>query len=190
MINFTAPAVALALAFRQSASRRRREQQRRYVTRVDKIPPPPPSRRALLAAAPFGIVAGVRFDPGVIGPETPGGGLIFATAIVRLYATGPVIHENSAHAQLGELSARVNDAGNLEITRTGAAGAIAYLAATIDETLAGRGIIAGASGGLAKTVVILYDTDIGRRVRCDSSNVVGPTSNLWLLWIVYPPAVT
>lgn len=149
------------------------------------------SRRDVGAAAALAAAAGLtRRDGDVIAPETPGSGLIFATAIVRLYAGGPVIHENSAHAQLGELSARANDAGNLEITRTGASGAIAYLAATIDESLAGRGIIAGASGGLAKTVVILYDTDTGRRVRCDSPAVVGPTSNLWMLWIVYPPPAT
>lgn len=149
------------------------------------------SRRDVGAAAVLAAGAGLlRRDGNVIAPPTPGGGLIFSTVIVRLYRTGPEIHENSVHAQLGNVSVRINDGGNLEITRDAAGGAIAYVAATVDETLAACGIIAGASGGLGKTIVRLYDTRAGMLRRPDSRVLASPTSNLWILWIEYPPAAS
>lgn len=138
---------------------------------------------AIVAALATTGAAAVASDT-VVAPSADGSQVRISSCVIRLYTSGPQMYENDGHACLGVTSVRINTAGNLEISRT-SGGPIAYVSAAADETLARRGIIAGASGGLGTTVIVLYDTDTGRRVRPDSTAVASSQSNLWLLWIEY-----
>ena len=121
---------------------------------------------------------------GVVAPSADGSQIKVSSCVIRLYASGPQLYDNGGHACLGVTSVHINSGGNLEINRL-SNGPISFVSAATDESLAARGIIAGASGGLGTTMVILYDTDTGRRVRPNSTAVASAQSNLWLLWVEY-----
>lgn len=102
--------------------------------------------------------------------------------VVRFYDTGPKVHVNGSHLCPRVTSVDVDDAGFLVIRRSGSR-PIQSVSASPDETLAARGIFAGASGGGSTTRVRFFDTTTGKTVRADSPALQGPRANVWLTWV-------
>jgi hypothetical protein len=104
--------------------------------------------------------------------------------IIRLLSTGPVILNDANHAASPRITGVSVDAasGNLIITHDPVLKVISGVI-TIDETLAGRGIIAGASVGLSQTIVVFYSTVTHSHVRADSAAVTGSSSNIFASWM-------
>lgn len=102
--------------------------------------------------------------------------------VIRFYPTGPEIHENSAHKCTGANSVSVNNSGDLFI-ESDWHGAVLSIAVSPDESLIQRGIIAGASDGLGKTVIKFWSTKEEKHIRADSSVIVCKYCNLWITWI-------
>lgn len=131
-----------------------------------------------------------------------------ASGCIRLYETGPQWHINSRHQTFGfktteplldpegnpvldeagnpitiPYNPMITSAGDLYIrlleTRT-----VGYAAASVDETLAAKGVWAGISGGVSDCTIRLRKTGLGR---LDLNNpahwnsVRGDESNLWAL---------
>lgn len=107
---------------------------------------------------------------------------------IRLLHTGPVVLDGPSHHAAGITSVEINSSGDLEI-RHDPGGVIISITAAIDETLALRGILAGASGGAGRTVVRLYSTKTGGHVRADGPEATGWASNLWMTWLARPAGV-
>ena len=107
--------------------------------------------------------------------------------VIRFTPGGPVIHVNATHACTGAESVTVDPDGALRIDQSGHGGRIASVTVAVDETLAGRGVSCGASGGVGITVVRCFNAATGTLIRADSPQLVGPTSNLWLTWVRIPP---
>jgi hypothetical protein len=104
-------------------------------------------------------------------------------AIIRLLSTGPVVLNDVNHVASPHITGVSIDAnGNLVITHD-PVNKVQSAAITIDETLAGRGIICGASVGLSSTIVTFYSTVTHAHVRADSSAVTGTSSNIFATWI-------
>jgi hypothetical protein len=97
-----------------------------------------------------------------------------------------VIHANATHACTGATSVTVTDNGSLRIDQTGGGGQIVSVTVAVDETLAGRGVSCGASGGVGITLVRCFDSTSGELIPADSSRLVGALSNLWLTWVRIP----
>lgn len=102
----------------------------------------------------------------------------------------PSIHSNAAHISAGCKSVGINPNGRLVVNQTitdPAANPIVFAFAQADETLAGRGITIGASGGTADTEYVLFDAHLGRQLdltkRSDRMRVQGKFSNAWLGWV-------
>lgn len=102
--------------------------------------------------------------------------------VIRFEATGPKIYANSTHLCTGARSVSVDGDGDLVIT-SAPHGPIISMTAEEDETLSRRGILAGPSGGVGRTVVRFYSTKTGAAVRADSPVLQGSYSNLWMTWI-------
>lgn len=141
-------------------------------------------RLTAVAAALAGLLAGVLATPGPAVSEPSG--LLVDGCIVRLLAAGPQILDDAVH----ECSDRVSGVslaanGDLVIAH-GAVAEVVACTVAIDETLASRGVIAGASAGLSSTIVRFYDTGTGASVRADSTAVVGSTSNIFVTWLSVP----
>lgn len=100
---------------------------------------------------------------------------------VRFSPAGPKVHVNRAHECPHVTSVVVED-GMLVVRRSGAR-SIQSVSANPDETLAARGILAGASGGGAITRVRFFDTTTGKPLPADSPKLHGPTANVWLTWV-------
>lgn len=101
---------------------------------------------------------------------------------IRFTANGPAIHANSTHHCTGARALSVAANGDLVI-ESSQHGAIISVTAEEDETLSRKGIQAGASGGLGRTVVRFYSSRTGAAVRADDVALQDPYSNLWMTWV-------
>lgn len=120
-------------------------------------------------------------------PRTP---VVLSGAIVRLPTSGPYLHTNDAHVNVGVNSVSIAPNGDLEV-RHEVPGPVVTAGAFPDETLGGdRGIIAGFSGGMGRSYLRLHDTRLGRRLDLaspdDYARVAGPYANLWLFFMHAP----
>lgn len=150
---------------------------------------------ALGVAALLGLGAGAAASSWMT-PAVPGSDVVVSGCVIRFSnADGtPSIHANAAHMCAGVESVRIDPAtGWVEITQkvTGATqNPILFAQVQTDETLSGRGIIAGATGGTDRTRFVLHDTTLGRtldlRVQADRDRVQGRNSNLWVGWFHVP----
>lgn len=129
----------------------------------------------------FGLLLYLVRDAGALEPSTEVTG-----CVIRFTPSGPAIHVNSTHACTGATSVSVDDDGALRIDQADGPGRIASVTVAVDETLAGRGISCGASGGVGITIVRCFDAATGEYVRADSPRLVGSRSNLWLTWVRIP----
>ena len=112
-------------------------------------------------------------------------GLVIRATCVRLYASGPAIHANPAHITSGVKSVHIGpDDGYLWVVHDGGPPVVAILCSP-DETLTGRGILAGASGGTSHSRVRFTEmtptgpAPLDLRVPSDYEKVAGNYSNLW-----------
>lgn len=155
---------------------------------------------ASLAAAPF-IGRGIQAMSGnrqFMRRPISGRDIVVSGCVVRFSDPdgSPSIHANAAHGAFGVESVGIAPGnGWLEFQQTpmvAPENPIIFVQAQTDETLAGRGIIAGATGGTTSTRVNLYDTRLGRlldlRNRADRMRVQGRNANLWVGWIHVPNA--
>ena len=150
---------------------------------------------ALGVAALAGIGAGAAASSWIT-PAVPGSEIAVSGCVIRFSDPdgSPSIHANAAHMCAGVESVRVDpDTGWVEVaqTMTGATqNPVLFAQVQTDETLAGRGIIAGATGGTDRTRFVLHDTALGRtldlRVQADRDRVQGRNSNLWVGWFHVP----
>lgn len=131
---------------------------------------------ALLAA----FVGGIAITP-VDGPD-----LLLDGCIIRFSSTTPTILETATHHCSERVTSVTIDVNNdLRINHDAIAKVVSVTVA-IDETLAARGIIAGASGGLDNTTVTFFNTITHLKVRPDSASVVGSNSNIFVTWLSVP----
>lgn len=97
----------------------------------------------------------------------------------------PAIHANSQHIAVGVKSISINSDGNLEIKHEG--GPIVAMFASPDETIVGKNIQVGLSGGGGTTVAKFWDGELGRYLDLglgrDWLRIHGAWSNLWLGWL-------
>ena len=133
----------------------------------------------------FGLLIFMTPDVVLDGVEAPPSAEVTG-CVIRFTPTGPVIHVNATHACTGATSVTVNDEGSLRIDQTNGGGRIAAVTVAVDETLAGRGVSCGASGGVGTTLVRCFDSTTGELIRADSPRLVGVLSNLWLTWVRVP----
>lgn len=111
--------------------------------------------------------------------------VFFRGACIRLTADGPVIHVNSAHANVGVTSVAITADGDLEILTDVPEGSkIIAAIAEEDESLSALGIQAGVSGGISRSVVKFYKGTT--RVRADSPTF-GAYSNVWFSLMLLAP---
>lgn len=126
----------------------------------------------------------------------PGNKILVSGCVVRFSnADGsPTFHANGAHLAAGVESVRVNPSnGRLQVIQTvrgAAANPVIFAFAQADETLAGRGIMIGASGGTDDTEYVFYDTKLGHaldlRKQSHRMRLQGKNSNCWLGWVHAP----
>lgn len=113
-------------------------------------------------------------------------------ACIRLYTTGPVLHVNHAHVALGVERVEVGPEGWLWVHHPPGWPVVAILPIP-DETLSGRGIILGASGGTNYSRVKFTHVTAGGAIEldlrspADYAKVAGPASNLWFLVVGHAP---
>lgn len=113
-------------------------------------------------------------------------GLLIDGCVIRLLSTGPAVLDDANHACSPRVTAvSVSAGGDLVVTHDPIAQVVACTVA-IDETLAGRGVIAGASAGLTSTVIRFYSTVSHAVVRADSAAVTGSSSNIFITWLSVP----
>ncbi|USQ81395.1 hypothetical protein NF556_07030 [Ornithinimicrobium faecis] len=123
----------------------------------------------------------------------PGSDVLISGCVVRFSDPEgwPSIHANGAHISAGVESVRVNpNNGRLQVIQTltdAGRNPILFAMIQADETLSGRGIIGGASGGTADTEYVLFDSTQDRaldlREKEDRMRIQGETSNVWLGWV-------
>lgn len=106
--------------------------------------------------------------------------------VVRLYDTGPEIHQDAWHDCTGADAVSINASGDLLIESSHSTPVISVTAA-LDETLARRGVLAGATQGVATTIVRFFDTGTGLAVDADDPAVTGAWSNVWMTWVHQAP---
>ncbi|MBM7784730.1 hypothetical protein [Tenggerimyces flavus] len=128
---------------------------------------------ALLGSA---LVAGVG-----VHADTQAGTAVTGCAI-RFTANGPVIHANATHKCTGATSLAVATNGDLVIT-SAPRGAVVSVTAEEDETLSKKGILAGASGGVGRTVVRFYSAKTGVQIPATDKILQDPLANLWMTWV-------
>lgn len=97
----------------------------------------------------------------------------------------PRVHVNSTHASVGIRSVSIDKEGNLEVIHD-SPGPIVTMWADSDETMIGRQITAGCSGGGGRTKIKLYDNRDQRyldlNVGRDWLRLHDRWSNLWVGW--------
>jgi hypothetical protein len=143
---------------------------------------------ALAAAFLSGAILGPAAVNAVTAPNQDVSDHIrIAGCVIRLYSTGPVAYQNSAHACLGVTSVGMNSSGDVVIHRGGSTNTIVSCTAAIDESMAAKQILAGCSGGGVTSTIKLYKADSGHHVWASSAAVASPASNLWMTWIEYTP---
>lgn len=123
----------------------------------------------------------------------PGDQILISGCVVRFSDPQgwPSLHANAAHVSAGVESVRVNpDNGRLQVIQTltdAAQTPILFAVIQTDETLSGRGIIGGASGGTGDTEYVLFDTTQDRaldlREEEDRMRLQGKNANVWLGWV-------
>lgn len=127
-------------------------------------------------------LAGVVVALAPAAADPPAGPLVDG-CVIRLLSTGPVALDDTAHDCSPRLTGvSVSAGGDLVVTHDPVAQVITCTVA-IDETLASRGVIAGASAGLTSTVVRFHSTTTHAAVRADSSTVTGSSSNIFVTWV-------
>lgn len=155
------------------------------------------ARRTIIASALAGV-ASMTLTPVRAMANTwlrsavPGNQILMSGAVIRFSDPDgwPSIHANGAHVGAGVESVRVNpDNGRLQVFQTikdPARHPIIFAFAQSDETLGGRGITVGASGGTADTEYVFFDSKLGRpldlRNYSDRMRMQGKNSNVWLGW--------
>lgn len=111
-------------------------------------------------------------------------GLITRGGCIRLYAAGPEIHANTAHISTGLASVHIGAEGWLWLNHDSTYPVVAILCSP-DETLTGRGVLAGASGGTnySRVRFTLATADGPRPLDlnnpADYAEIAGNDSNLW-----------
>ena len=119
--------------------------------------------------------------------RTAGTPLVVSGCVVRFDSRRgyPRVHANEAHVAVGVKNVYVNDYGHLEIDHEG--GPVVTLWCSPDETLVGKGLRFGASGGAGITVVKTYDERERRyldlNVGRDWLKLHDPWANLWVGWV-------
>lgn len=115
-------------------------------------------------------------------------GLLLDGCVVRLPASGPVVLDDANHAASPRVTGVTVSAGGDLVIAHDAIAQVVTCTVAIDETLASRGVIAGASAGLTSTVIRFYSTVTHAVVRADSAAVVGSSSNIFVTWLSVPVA--
>lgn len=141
--------------------------------------------RVVVAVAAFvaGLVPAIAVAQ--VDPPAPAPTPIVTGCVIRLYDTGPEIHDDAWHDCTGADTVGLDAQGDLYITSSHATPVVSVTAA-VDESLARRGILAGASGGVGWTEIRLYDADSGQAVAADSSAVTCSYCNIWVTWVHAP----
>lgn len=119
----------------------------------------------------------IRFEPGIVNGDGT-----FETG-------GPYIHANETHVSVGVVDVHVTSAGQLEVINDGGA-PIGSIVCTPDESLVGRGIDLGPSGGAPGTRFTARQEGVGilnLTQQSDWDAIAGETCNVWLAWLT--PAV-
>lgn len=98
----------------------------------------------------------------------------------------PRIHENPTHKCIGARGVSVDDRGRVVLDLT-TAKPIVTIQTSPDETLVGREVSAGGSGGIGSITLTLHSLRLGRNLDlttdADREIVQGEFSNLWVSWI-------
>lgn len=136
----------------------------------------------LTAAALVGSHVATVWPLPAAAQQQPTTGPIVTGCVIRLYPTGPEIHDDAWHDCTGADEVTLDADGDLRILSSHSTAVISVTAA-VDESLARRGILAGASGGVSWTEVRLYDVDTGQAVRADSAAATCTYCNLWMTWV-------
>jgi len=110
--------------------------------------------------------------------------IVHRGGVIRIGTNGVYLHVNSTHHSVGIKSVKINKAGNLEIA-TELVSPIISINVSPDETLAQKGIIAGASVG-SQTTIIKFSKN-GRSLNLNRTSdyklIASDVSNLWVSWI-------
>lgn len=137
-----------------------------------------PLRYCALAVSTYLLGAAVNAPAG--SPD-----LLLDGCVIRFQSAVPTIATGAHHCSERVTSVFIDSNGDLRINTTPITNVVAATAA-IDETLSARGIIAGASVALDNTTVTFYSTVTNRKVRPDSSEVVGSNANVFVMWLDVP----
>lgn len=111
----------------------------------------------------------------------------FIYGVVRLLSTGPEILHDGNHVSNGIQSTEINGStGYLDVHHDGTL-PVGIVQVTVDETLASRGIICGASGGASTVRIRFWENGavLDPRASSDYDKLSGSSSNIWVL-CVYP----
>lgn len=146
-------------------------------------------RRIVLAlsivATVLAVALGASLAVAPSAAQTTTAEAIVTGCVIRLYDTGPEIHEDAWHDCTGADQVSINASGDLLIESSHSTPVISVTAA-LDETLARRGILAGATQGVSTTVVKFFDTQSGQAVDADDPAVTGQWANVWMTWVHAP----
>lgn len=101
---------------------------------------------------------------------------------------GVYLHTNEAHHSVGIKHVYVDSSGAITVERTPeAAGTVITTAVTPDETLAGKNIQVGLSGGAKISKVFFYQA--GRKLnlkrQADFEYVASPLANIWFMTVTH-----
>lgn len=156
-----------------------------------------PRRRigaTLVASAAIGLTAGATGTVAANAWMTdalPGEYVKVSGCVIRFSDPdgSPSIHANGAHHCAGVESVEITPQGRLRVIQTvtdPAENPVLFAQAQTDETLGGRGITCGASGGTDDTEYVCFDSRINRALDLsnpsDLKRMQGKYSNLWVGW--------
>ncbi|PGS48700.1 hypothetical protein [Bacillus sp. AFS041924] len=104
--------------------------------------------------------------------------------VIRLSPKGVYLHVNSTHHSVGIKSVKINNSGNLEIA-TESVAPIISINVSPDETLAQRGVIAGASVGNQTTIIKFSKNGKALNLKrsSDYNLIASDVSNIWVSWL-------
>lgn len=135
-------------------------------------------------------LAGCAPAPSVV-PVAAAPASVVDACTVRLPASGPVLLTDTYHVCSTQFTGVHVDAatGVLVVESAVPAGRIMACIAGSDETLAKRGVIAGASVGPGLNPINIDFSKNGTPVRADSVHVTGSSANVWLICVTESPGV-
>lgn len=148
----------------------------------------------LVASAAIGLTAGATGTVAAnawMTDAVPGDDVKVSGCVIRFSdPTGaPSIHANGAHRCAGVESVEITPQGRLRVIQTvtdPAENPVLFAQVQTDETLGGRGITCGASGGTDDTEYVCHDSRINRALDLsdegDLKRMQGRFSNIWLGW--------